>query len=274
MKRLLLSLTLAAATLTAPQATTAAAAATTACSLAPTGGTVTRSFFPASTRSYNLRVPAGLTGNAPLLLSLHGLGSVPFFQEQATGWSQTADAEKFIVAYPAGDPNWNLAVGSPDVRFLRDVVDRIAAESCVDRSRVYVEGGSLGSWMSQRAACDAAGTFAAAAGFMGGSPNTFGGCRPTRPIAVALFHGESDPLIPVAEGRRTRDEWVARNKCSPTPVIEPVTDGAAQTYRGCAAGVTVNWRSYQGLGHAYPTGTAGADFRERAWRFLSAHRLP
>ncbi|TDD61298.1 hypothetical protein E1263_08040 [Kribbella antibiotica] len=273
MPRLLLSLALVAGALAATSPTATATTAT-ACSLAPTGGTVTRSFFPTSARSYNLRVPAGLTGNAPLLLSLHGLGSAPFFQEQATGWSQTADAEKFIVAYPAGDLNWNLAVGSPDVRFLRDVIDRIAAEHCVDRSRVYVEGGSLGSWMSQRAACDAAGTFAAAAGFMGGSPNTFGGCGPTRPIAVALFHGESDPLISIAEGRRTRDEWVARNKCSPVPVTEPVADGTASTYRGCAAGVAVSWRSYKGLGHAYPTGAAGSDFRERAWRFLSAHRLP
>ncbi|WP_436499490.1 alpha/beta hydrolase family esterase [Actinokineospora sp. HUAS TT18] len=252
----------------APSST--AVAAEQGCGLTPTGGTVTRTI---GFRSYNLRVPAGLTAPAPLMLSIHGLGSFPFGQEFATGWSQYADSHKFIVAYPAGNSNhWNVDRGSPDIAFLKSVVDRISATYCVDPRRVYAEGGSLGSWMSQRLACDAADTFAAVSGTMGGSPTWWGACTPSRPIGVSLFHGESDLLINVGLGKIARDEWAARNSCGPA-VVEPVPNGSAQRY-DCSAGVKVTWRSYPGLGHAYPSGADGQDFRDRAWAHLSAHTLP
>lgn len=229
-----------------------------ACNLNPTGGTVTRSLFPASFRSYNLRVPSGLSNPAPLLLSLHGLGSFPFGQEQATGWSSYADQEKFIVAYLAGESNtWNANRGSADVKFLRDVVNHIAASYCVDPKRVYVEGGSMGSFMAQRVACDAADKFAAASGFMGGEITVFGSCSPSRPIAFSLFHGESDNTIPLAAGQQARDEWVKRDACNPTPIVETVSDGTAQRYGGCGGGVSVTWRTYRGLGPRLPDGHAG-----------------
>lgn len=269
------SLTLAAgAAVAASAAATTSAPSAAACTIASTGGTVTRS-LPGSFRSYNLRVPAGLSNPAPLLLSIHGFQSFPFGQEYATGWSQFADQKRFIVAYPAGNWNtWNLQKGSPDVKFLRDVVDHIAAKYCVDPKRVYAEGGSYGSWMAQRLGCDAADKFAAVSGFMGGSPNSYGGCTPSRPIAASLFHGESDPLISLAEGKKTRDEWVKRNGCNATPIVENVPSGHAESYAGCSAGVTVTWRSYAGLGHEYPKGADGADFRTRAWNHLTSFTLP
>ncbi|MFC7615579.1 alpha/beta hydrolase family esterase [Actinokineospora soli] len=219
--------------------------------------------------------PAGLSGSAPLLLSLHGLGSSPFGQEVASGWSGYADRTGFVVAYPAGEGGrWDFAAGSTDVRFLRRVVDHIAASTCVDPRRVYVDGGSLGSFMAQRAACDAPGSFAAVTGFMGGDPSVFGACAPIRPIAVALFHGEADPLVSVDAGELARDAWVKRNACDPTGIAEPVTDGTALRYTRCAGGVSVAWRSYAGLGHAYPSGAQADDWRDRAWRHLTAHTLP
>jgi polyhydroxybutyrate depolymerase len=254
-------------------ATATKSSSESACTLTSTGGTVTR-WLP-STRSYNLRVPSGLSNPAPLLLSIHGFSSFPYGQEQASGWSPYADQKKFIVAYPAGEWNtWNLQKGSPDVKFLRDVVDHIAAKYCVDPKRVYAEGGSYGSWMAQRLGCDAADKFAAVSGFMGGSPNSYGGCTPSRPVGVSLFHGESDPLINISQGKRSRDEWVARNGCNPAPIVEPVPSGTAQSYSGCSGGVTVTWRSYAGLGHEYPKGADGADFRNRAWKHLTSHTLP
>src|SRR5438067_1468350 len=80
-----------------------AAAATPGCTLTTTGGTVTRTL---GTRTYELHVPAGLTGTqVPLLLSLHGAGSNGTQDESFTGWSGFADAHEFIVAYPDARPN-------------------------------------------------------------------------------------------------------------------------------------------------------------------------
>ncbi|RZS30366.1 hypothetical protein EV193_11763 [Herbihabitans rhizosphaerae] len=75
-------------------------------------------------------------------------------------------------------------------------------------------------------------------------------------------------------GEQSRDEWVTRASCDPAPVVEPVPSGHAQSYIRCAAGVSVTWRSYAGLGHEYPKGADAEDFRARAWWHLSAHSLP
>jgi polyhydroxybutyrate depolymerase len=258
----------------APLGAGTTASAETSCTLAPTNGTVTRSIGP---RSYRLRVPAGLTGApVPLLVSMHGAGATASFQESTTAWSPFADSHDFVVAYPQGVFNlWNVSQGSPDVAFLRQVVDDIADEWCIDPHRLYADGHSNGAYMSQRLACDAADRFAAVVEYAGGSPTQWGGpCTPSRPVGVGLFHGEADPTVPAARGRDSRDQWIARNGCSTTPSLEPVGDGTLERYTGCGAAVEVWWRSYPDQGHGWPAGARGADQRDRMWAFLTAHTLP
>lgn len=248
------------------------------CTLAPTNGTVTRIV---GLRSYQLHVPAGLSGSqVPLLVSIHGFSNVASGQELISGWSQFADSHNFIVAYPQGLPGllgaqlpgfWYAGPSSFDTAFLRQVVDNIAATYCIDPARIYADGHSNGAIMSQRLACDATDRFAAVVEYAGPSPTIFGACNPARPVAVGLFQGEADPIVPHASGLAARDEWVARNACSSTPVSEPVTDGTLLRYTGCAGGVEVLWRSYPGQDHGWPTGTRGDDQRNRMWAFLQAH---
>lgn len=261
------------------QAAQAASTGTTACSKASTNGTVTRTI--GLFRSYNLRVPEGISDSTPLLISLHGFQSFPFGQEFSSGWSQVADRKKFIVAYPAANWNsWNLGQNGGDVNFVTDVANAIAGKYCVDRSRIFLEGGSQGGYMSQRMLCDRTSTFAAASSHMGGRPEYFwdlfynGECEPSRPAAVILTHGESDPLVGIHEGESTRDNWVERNGCDATPVVGTLPDGQLQSYTGCDAGSDVVWRTYTGLGHAYPTGTQLTEHQERVWSFLMAHPKP
>jgi polyhydroxybutyrate depolymerase len=238
------------------------------CSLAPTHGTVIRFL---GRRTYRLRVPSGLSGSVPLLISMHGAGWTSKNQESVTGWNGYASTYKFVVAYPQGLGNsWSISQGSYDVTFLREVADDIADRYCINRRRVYAEGQSNGGFMAERLACDAAHTFAAVAGYAAGSTTP---CQPSRPIGVALFHGELDNTIPPTLGRTSRDEWVARNGCT-AGAYEPVPDGTQVRYTGCRGDVQVLWRSYAGQGHARPTGARGADLRAREWSFLTAHMLP
>lgn len=251
-----------------------AQSATAGCTLAGNGSTTTQTV--AGFRSYNLHVPANLSGpTVPLLLSLHGVGSFPYGQEYTSGWSAYADTHNFIVAYPAGQyASWDLGSPSADVAFLRDVVASVSARYCIDPKQVYIDGGSLGGFMAQRAGCDSEDLFASVTSWAGGAPTTFGACTLSRPVAVALFHGESDTTVSPAQGQQTRDEWVARNGCASTPISEGVSEGTLLRYIGCNAGVEVLWRTYPGQPHDYPTGARLDDLHDRMWAFHQVHRLP
>jgi polyhydroxybutyrate depolymerase len=272
-------LALAATLVAVTTATTPATAA--GCSTTSTNGTVTKYFWLTGQgfRSYNLRVPTGLTGDSPLLIDLHGFGSNAFFQETTSGWSQVADAEKFIVAYPAGSAwgqAWDLTEGSADVTFLRKVVDHIRATYCVDDDRIHAEGGSFGGMMTQRLLCDAEDVFASGVSTIGAGYDFLGGgCSLSRPVAVGLVNVEQDPLFPTAVSATTRDKWLALNGCSSTGTPETNAYGAnAARYADCDGDAEVLWRTYAGTSHAYPTGAALADLHARAWAFLEAHPKP
>lgn len=265
-------------------ATAPAGAAAAACSTASTNGTTTVALWAGwdqGFRSYNLHVPAGLTGQTPLLIDLHGLGSNAFFQETASGWSGYADSEKFIVAYPAGSAwgqAWNVGEGSADVAFIKKVVADIKGKYCVDAGRVFVEGGSLGGFMAQRMLCDAEDVFAAGASTISSSLDYFNNpCTLSRGVAFAAFGAESDPLFGSLSVHQ-KDWWVDRNSCSTTGTPDPNPYGAnGVVYGGCDDGVHVLWRTYSSAnanGHAYPTGAALEDLHAKAWAFLMAHPRP
>lgn len=256
---------------------TPAVAASPGCTLDSTGGTVTRSL---AGRTYELHVPAGLSGaEVPLLLSLHGFGSTGRQDEQFTGWSGFADTEGFIVAYPNGRPGtgggaWDpYSPSSPDVAFLRQVADDIAASWCVDARRVHVDGWSNGAVMSQRVACDAANKFASVTSYGGGTP-TAGGvapCRPSRPISVGLFAGQFD--FTYAGLSQNTSEWRGYDSCAPTPVRTTDAHGTLDTY-SCAAGTRLLSRVVSNTSHNWPSGAKGEDQRSRMWAFFQANPLP
>jgi polyhydroxybutyrate depolymerase len=253
-------------------AATARGTTTAGCSVTSTAGTVGRQ---AMGRDYHVNVPAGLTGPAPLLLSLHGAAQAYSLHEGETRWSTIAATKHFIVAYPAAAGlMWDFAQHSGDVDYLLAVVKDIAQTWCVDPHRIHVEGFSSGANMSARLACDASTVFASVAAFSGISPSLTGSpCQPARPISVGLFHTDADviSLPPLAE--KHRDEWVQRNGCPTTPVTEPGVPVAAARYGPCTAGTEVVWRVYHGS-HFWPTGDDRTDISTRMWDFFTRNPLP
>lgn len=263
--------------LTALACCLSAAPASASCSLAATNGTVTRTL---AGRTYQLHVPAGLTGpGVPLLMSLHGAGSNGQQDELSTGWSQFADGNGLIVAYPnaqgAGSGVWDPYMqGSPDVPFLRQVADDIAAGWCIDPRRIYVDGWSNGAVMSQRVACDAGDRFAAVTSYGGGSPTgatLAAPCRPSRPMPVGLFVGQYD--FTYAGLASNVSEWQGYSGCGATPVHSVDAYGTLDTY-ACAGGAQVLARVVANTSHNWPFGVQADDQRARMWAFFQAHPLP
>ncbi len=270
-------------------------------------------------RIYDVHVPPGYDGNSalPLVLDFHGSALNQTDQAGVSGWRALADQEGFIIAYPLGlfgqpeaaevDTNATLPVHGPslnggplccgmarakridDVGFARAVVQALAAEANIDRTRVYATGWSNGGFMSYRLACEAADVFAAVApvaGRIGLFPTA--SCHPSRPTAVIEFAGLNDPSVPYQGGKsgwpsaaQSFAYWRDVNGCGSGPPDERVDLGTSycETYRNCRAGVQVELCSIETPLTSYAAGHCiyvNPDIAvvQAAWGFLSQFRLP
>lgn len=255
-------------------------------------------------RTYRLYVPTTYDPARPtaLVLSLHGFASNPSQQARFSGFDELAEAEGFLAVYPQGTGlplRWNAGIrglnaGSTvdDVAFIRDLLDHLAAQFCVDPTRVYATGLSNGGGMSHRLACALADRVAAIGTVAGAYPlpedDT---CQPARPVPVIAFHGTADLIVPYAGNRdlaaasEWAAAWAARNGCAPTPTdLAPVGSARGMRYSGCSGGAEVHFYTVEGGGHTWPGGpplpaliigrtAADVDASRLMWTFFQAHPL-
>jgi polyhydroxybutyrate depolymerase len=256
-------------------------------------------------RSSLLHVPQGLAAGTPLPLVVvfHGAFMDGPQMVEVTGFSDRADSDGFLVAYPSavGERSaWNTpeAAGqADDVAFERALVDEIETSYCVDQHRVYAAGLSMGGAMAQLAACRdkrivAIALVAAVHGVAGTQ------CLPRRDVPAVSVHGMLDPLVPWRGGLNPLPEfadhpayddvlewagtWAARNGCDRRPhELEPVGDWVVPfEWKRCRAQVVV-YRVGNG-GHNWPGGTGAQvfgtinefDATGLSVRFLLANALP
>jgi len=233
-------------------------------------------------RTAIVHVPSGYTGktSVPLVLNLHGSGSTAEQQERFTGMDATADASRFIVAYPqARIPDgagfdWNVpgvplvggravpAGAADDVAFLKALVVQLEQRYCIDARRVYATGFSGGARMASQLACDAPSVFAAVAPVSGlryPSP-----CPTTRSLPVLSFHGTADPVDPYGgHGQaywtysvlRAEADWARHDGCASEPsVSHPASSVTLTAFGRCRDGSRVELYTIGGEGHEWPGG--------------------
>lgn len=223
-------------------------------------------------RSYRVHAPPSYDGATPLpvVLVLHGYTETADQIETITKMTPEADARSYIAVYAQGLSNsWNAGaccgssqfLGKDDVGFLLAMIDEIAADYCVDESRIFSSGFSAGGMLSHRLACEAADRIAAIGTVAG--PMAIADCNPTRPVPVMHFHGTSDFVVPYDGGGLSNAEsvadtiagWVARNGCA-SPAMTTFSQGDAhcETNDGCTDGATVTLCTLEGGGHQWPGG--------------------
>jgi polyhydroxybutyrate depolymerase len=242
-------------------------------------------------RSFVVHVPASVPTPSPLVLVFHGFTSSPDRVEELSGMTRVADAEGFIVAYPAALgylPAWTVddeRQGDRDVGFARDLVAAVAGAVDIDADRVYAAGMSNGGGMAGRLACDAADLIAAVGPVAGAHSVTT--CDPVRPVPVVAFHGTADRIVPYDGfdllGLPSVEEWAAgwaaRDGCSGVPEVSTVTDDVERrTWTGCAADVVLY--TVDGGRHGWPgsdraiaalDSTTSISASEIIWEFFAAH---
>ena len=220
-------------------------------------------------RTYRLAVPADYRARrpTPLILEFHGSGSDAVQQSAYSGLPAAGAAAGYLVATPdAVGGNWDLAAPGTDTadqRLVAALESDLADRYCVDRTRLYAAGISLGSEFAAIAACDPADHIAAvglvAAEYL---------LRPCPgPVPVLAFHGTADPIVPYASGATGRsvpgvpvvgalqnlEAWVRLDRCRPTPVTRaPAHDIVRRQWAGCAAGSSVVLYTVVGGGHTWP----------------------
>jgi polyhydroxybutyrate depolymerase len=244
-----------------------------------------------ASRSFVLHVPAKYDGTkaVPLIVDFHPLGGSGPSERSGSPYPAQVDAEGVIMAFPSGltGPSggaWNVGpccvANTDDVAFAKALVAQIQKSACIDPSRIYAVGFSMGGGMSHYLACHAADVFAAVA------PAAFDllqqnvdSCKPARPITVVSFRGTADPVVSYSGGassvvsgmpitflgaKATFQKWAALNQCSGSASAED--SKGCSSYSGCKDGVDVVLCTKQGGGHE--AGNASV-----AWPILKQHTL-
>jgi polyhydroxybutyrate depolymerase len=332
-RRALLLILLAAAGLTPAMAATRASG----CGLPAKNGHLDVQITSGSqVRDVRIFLPGSYDGTRalPLVFDLHGSNGSGADQAINSDFAKTADKQGFAVAWPDGGVTlpaapdahyWNIeglpltgnrpmpADAPDDIRFISDAIDQLAANFCIDVTRVYAAGHSGGGRMSSLLACRLADRIAAVApvvGLRAGLPSATdparpdpASCKPSRAVPIITFHGTDDLTNPYAGGGNSYwqygveaavNRWAELNGCGATPVVEKIAAHVERRrYVGCRDNVVVEFNRIdapgaQGGGHTWPGSPrrrepppgAAANYpsqeisaSERIWEFFSQYRL-
>jgi polyhydroxybutyrate depolymerase len=224
-------------------------------------------------RTYILHVPPAYDGAhaMPLVVNLHGFGSNARQQAIYSGLPTKGDAAGFITVSPDGSGNpqmWTYpalagATGVDDVGFIRDLLDKLERDLCIDEHRVFSAGISNGAAYSQVLACNLPGRFAAVAAV---AALVYQPRCTDEPIAIIAFHGTADPCVPFEGGqvqcgqklpipsvKDAEANWAKHDSCDATPVTKQVSEHVSSvSYGGCKDGTSVVLYAIDGGGHTWP----------------------
>ena len=202
-------------------------------------------------REYRLVVPKGLTDQqpVPLVFAFHGLGDSKDLMPLYSQLDQLAAKEGFVLVYPNGlNKHWPLVVerAQEDLAFFDALYERLTTQYNIDRNRVYLTGMSNGAYFTHVVASQRADKIAAIAPHSGGLGLIgFGELKVKHKYAVLAIQGDADRIVPVDEGRKTRDAY--------------------QRW-----GHPVEYVEVPGLGHLW---ALKADINARIWKFFQDHPL-
>jgi polyhydroxybutyrate depolymerase len=219
-------------------------------------------------REYIIKIPAGYdrTHAYRLIFAFHGrmydaasvdAGGAPTTAGQGAyyGMEPRSGGSAIFVAPQALSSSWTNA---NDIPYVNAMIARFKAELCIDQSRIFVTGFSMGAIQTIALACSQSSAFRAVAP-MSGSPQS--PCSDTTPIGYLGSHGTNDTTITIANGRMVRDAFRTRNHCTTTTVAD--TQAGCVNYQGCDAGKPVSWCEFDGV-HQPPPFSG-----DMLWRFFS-----
>ena len=247
-------------------------------------------------RDFRISVPSSDAGTKlALIIAFHGGGGAGEDFQQQSEFDQLGEQEKFIMAYAiaeedrtAAEGEWYLntaATSRDDNDFTEAIVDNLSSQYCIDQSRLYGIGYSLGSMFTYEIACQLNHRFAAVASFAGTMPVDPETCELVGNMGVMHIHGKFDYIIDYDddwdwkdgehEGVGTMsnvpgmiDAWSMRANCASS---ETDADFFLEhiTHSGCLGDTRVEHYGIEFGEHTWPDEVDGTPTYQLMWDFLS-----
>lgn len=215
-------------------------------------------------RFFDVRLPQNYDPQAvsPLLLVLHGGSGSSSRMEFLSGWTEAATAKGYIVVYAEGvDGDWNdgrnihstraARENVDDVKFLNELIDKMAGRYRIDREHVYLTGFDSGGMMALRFACQESARVGAVAVVDALLPQeAMEWCTHREPVPamfivqkdspVTLFNGGELKLVNLKQGwvlgaNESAALWAQNNGCTGGPEHSTGTGGLLERwdYEAC-----------------------------------------
>lgn len=213
----------------------------------------------------------------PLLFSFHGRNGSARFQAQISEWHDVARDEGFIVVYPHGlQATWTTSIdaNNTDVQFFLDLLDEMKRTYQIDEGRVFLNGSSQGTALTNRIAVQYPQLFAAIAPCYSGHLSAASYANPIvrTDIALPVWQCRGEQELPTEFPGGTAGETAARtfwretvnqNFSSPSIAI----DGRRTTEIWNSGRAEYRWQITSDIGHAWHPGQARKMWDEMLKRY-------
>jgi polyhydroxybutyrate depolymerase len=243
-------------------------------------------------REYIIRLPDDYdqTHPYPLWFSVHCLGGTAAgvadakgyeyygiwkFANPSGGKGTTIFCSPEGTTYSGSSLGWGNS-GGVDVQFIRALVQKFESDLCIDQSRIFSEGFSMGGSMSYALACAMPDTFRAVSMHSGGSMS---GCDASHrgPVPMFITHGTNDQVlafpgsgVPQVKDLAQRDGCTAidiASVCKPTDASGK--NPACVDYQGCKTGFPCKACIFVGTHEYMPGGGAsGTWVDDSTWSYF------
>ncbi|RRH79533.1 hypothetical protein EH244_31830 [Variovorax beijingensis] len=213
----------------------------------------------------------------PLLFSFHGRNGSARFQAQISQWHDVARDEGFIVVYPHGlKATWTTSIDAdnPDVQFFLDLLEEMKTTYQIDDGRVFLNGSSQGTALTNRIAVQHPQLFAAIAPCYSGHLSAASYANPIvrTDIALPVWQCRGEQELPTEFPGGTAGETAARtfwretvNQNFSPPAI--AIDGRRTTEIWNSGRAEYRWQITSDIGHAWHPGQARKMWDEMLKRY-------
>ena len=241
-----------------------------------------------TSRTYNLRIPDNYDSNHAyrLIFSFHWLNGTAANVSQGGGttkgpfyglWDMAGGSTIFVAPQGIGngwsDANRSNSAGGDDIKLTKALYDSITSKLCIDKSRVFAEGFSMGGSMSYAVACALGDLFRGVAVHSGGPMS---GCVTphNKPVAYFMTHGNQDTVCTYPDyGVPQVNDFAKINGCMardmPTAPSDGGKTGNCVDFTGCMSGYPTRACIFQGPHTPSPPNTSSTWVPAESWKFIS-----